>query len=207
MYDKRAKDDVKRYLSLSMKYLFFFSVPAFFGLTIFARELLVLLSTERIAAEGYLIVPIIAASVLLWGLSVIYSQTIILAKRTKIIGAITVGGALTNFILNLLFIPIFGIIGAAVTTLIAYCVLAGGKIYYSRRFLSFPFDLAFLTRVLISSIMMFVFLCMLNNILTMSILVLFAMIGMGLAVYLIFMFAFGGIDRKMFRELKVLIKD
>ena len=45
--------------------------------------------------------------------------------------------ALINLFLNMLFIPIYGIIAAAITTLIAYFILFSLTVYFSRKYIKF----------------------------------------------------------------------
>jgi len=206
IYDKNRKGEVKQYLTFSTQFLFFFAIPAFFGLLIFSRELLSLLSTDRIANEGYMVVPIVAISAVLWGLSSIYSQSIVLAKKTKLIGSITIFGALTNFVLNLLLIPFIGIIGAAIATLISFGLLTAGKIYFSRRFIHFPVEFGFVFKVFAASIIMAILLYGLKYLLIVNVVILLLLIICGFALYIGLMFIIKGIDRDMVRKIMQIIK-
>jgi O-antigen/teichoic acid export membrane protein len=206
MYDKNKKHEVKSFLSFSIQYLFFFTIPILFGLLIFSKEILLLLSTEKIANEGYQLVPIIAASTLFWGLSSIYFQIFLLVKRTKIISAITVAGALINILLNILLIPYFGIIGAAFTTLIAYIVSSAGMIYFSRSHMRFSIDYIFISKTFICAMLMGVLLHLLKTAISMNRMILLALIGLGVIIYFGLMLSTKGLKIEMIKKIISIMK-
>ena len=47
LFDKKDNDEVKLYLSYSLKYLLMFSIPSVFGLTVLAKPLLANLTTTE----------------------------------------------------------------------------------------------------------------------------------------------------------------
>ena len=69
--------------------------------------------------NGFFVTPFIALSSVLFGALGILMNLIILEKKTKIIGSIWTIAALISF-LNLLLVPIFGILAAAIVTLLSY---------------------------------------------------------------------------------------
>ena len=129
-----------------------------FGISIFAKPLLTILSTGEIAEKSYLIIPIVAIGTLFYGLYVILYHIFVITKRTGLSAKIWVVSALINFILNIIFIPKFGIFGAAITTLIAYLVAFIVVWKYSLKILKFDFEINILPKSIISSIIMAVLL-------------------------------------------------
>lgn len=191
LYDRSRKKEVRRYLTFSARVFTFISIPAFFGMALFSWEFLNILSTENIANEGQLIVPLVGASALLWSVVAIYSQTIVLAKRTKLIGGIALAVAIINLGLNLMLIPLFGIIGAAVSTVLAFTVWAIVVIRFSRRFLRFRFDYSFFLKSLASSLIMFGILFFFKIQTHTSILFMSFLIALGILIYTGLMFLLG----------------
>jgi O-antigen/teichoic acid export membrane protein len=147
-----------------------------------------------------------AASAILWSLSSIYSQIILLVKRTKIIGMVTLIGALVNFTLNLVFIPYFGIIGAAYSTIISFGFLVVGKMYFSRKFIRFHQDYRFIIKVFAASIIMAIFLYSIRYTITITVFLLFGLIGFGIVLYFGLIFLMKGIDRDMIGQILHTIK-
>ncbi|MBW9220548.1 flippase [Methanothermococcus sp. SCGC AD-155-N22] len=154
LYEERKIDEVKLYLEYLLKYYLIVAIPAVFGLSILAKPVLKILSTEEIAEKSYLIVPIIALSILFYGLRVIFGQIFILSKRTDISGKIWIIASLLNIGLNLIFIPYLGIMGAAITTLIAYTFAAIISMVYSKRLFNIIIDLKSIILTIISSSIM-----------------------------------------------------
>lgn len=154
LYDERKINEVRTHLSYSLKYLLLFAIPFVFGGSILSRQLLRIFSTPEISSQGYFVVPLIALSALFYIFCVIMSQVLVLAKKTKIIGTAWILAALTNFMLNILLIPHCGILGAAITTLIAYSLAMTIVTYYSHKEFKFNIQWHFIIKSLIASVIM-----------------------------------------------------
>ncbi|HOO54317.1 MAG TPA: flippase [Methanothrix sp.] len=153
-YDENKIDEAKVVLKFSLKYFLLFAIPSSFGLSLLSKPLLTILSTPEIASEGYLITPFVAIGSVFFGASVIVTHIIVLEKKTTITGSIYILAAILNFGLNLVFIPYMGIIGAAVTTLVAYLSIFVAGTYYSFKYIKFNIDLKFVLKSIFASIMM-----------------------------------------------------
>ena len=153
-YDDGNLNDVKTILSYSMKYFLALAIPSAVGLSLLSRPLLTILSTPEIAAQGYLITPFTALSGLLFGSYAVIMQILVLEKKTGISGTIWIVAAILNLGLNIIFVPIFGIIGAAVTTLLAYSLAFLLSTYYSFKYLVFDVNAAFVLKCIVSSAIM-----------------------------------------------------
>jgi len=62
--------------------------------------------------------------------------------------------ALINLFLNMLFIPIYGIIAAAITTFIAYFILFSLTVYFSRKYIKFGVPYDFIGKSVFASLVM-----------------------------------------------------
>jgi len=100
------------------------------GKTIIGREYL----------SGLIIVPIILLGYLFHGLYVNFTAGIYIEEKTKYFPMVTGSGAVINVVVNFLLIPIIGIIGAALATLISYVVMSGGLFYVSQRFYEIKYE-------------------------------------------------------------------
>lgn len=119
-YDENSLGDVRTIMKYSLKYYLGAAIPSFFALSILSKPLLLVLTTQEIAANGYLVVPFVAAAALLTGAYEVVLQVLALRLKTALAGTIWVISAAVNFGLNLVLIPYLGILGAAVTTLLAF---------------------------------------------------------------------------------------
>jgi O-antigen/teichoic acid export membrane protein len=59
-----------------------------------------------------------------------------------------------NIVLNILFIPVYGIIAAAITTLIAYFILVSLTFYFSREHIKFKVPYDFIGKSVFASLVM-----------------------------------------------------
>ena len=124
----------------SLKYFLLIAIPSVVGITIFAKELLKIFSTTEIAINSYFVTPLVGTSIIFFGIYSIFAQIFAIKKNTKIVGIIWFLGAALNLGLNFVLIPIWGILGAAITTLLAYSfTLITGWIFAYKLF-PFPID-------------------------------------------------------------------
>ena len=90
--------------------------------------------------SGLVIVPIILLGYLFNGMYYNFQAGIYIEEKTKYFPYVTGAGALINVIVNVLLIPVLGIIGAALATLAAYMVMAAGLFYFSQRYYKIPYE-------------------------------------------------------------------
>lgn len=132
-----------------------------FGIMLVAPEILTILAPEEYWSGKYLIPPIVMASFLMF----LYSISVDLEyyyKSTKIIAKNTIWAAVINIVLNYIFIPQYGAIAAAYTTLISYLISFGIHYRAARNLDSelFPFKfyimplVAVITGVIITYLLM-----------------------------------------------------
>ena len=82
----------------------------------------------------------IALSQIAWVLYPVLSVSLKITKRTSYIALVTVSAATINIVLNVLLIPVKGIVGAAMATLAGYVALSLGVYVFGQRFYELPID-------------------------------------------------------------------
>ncbi|MBA7650992.1 hypothetical protein ES703_58807 [subsurface metagenome] len=130
------------------------AIPAAFGVCVLSRTLLVSLSNPDIARQGYFVTFFIAASVMLSGINNLITLIIASVKKTKMVGISSITAAAVNFGLNVIFIPWLGILGAAITTLIANTVDLGIRANFALRHFTFPVDWRAIMKSIVASAIM-----------------------------------------------------
>ncbi len=90
---------------------------------------------------GLHVVPILLVANLLLGLFYNFSVWYRLKDRTGLGAWISVGGALITLILNLLWVPAMGYVGAAWATLVCYAFMSGMTWYIGRRHHPVPYEM------------------------------------------------------------------
>lgn len=198
LYDEGKNEKVKLYLSYSWKYLMMLLIPSAFGLSILAGPLLGSLTTPEFVSAGKFIVPVVALSMIFYGVHGISGYVLRLVKRTQIF-AITLGAAAAvNLGLNVIFVPRWGIMGAAVTTLISYIMVAVVIYYQSHKYMKFNINLNFIIKSILSSAIMTLAIWAFNPIGTVNILL---SVVIGVIIYFGMLFLLRGFNKE---ELKII---
>jgi O-antigen/teichoic acid export membrane protein len=91
--------------------------------------------------EGLVILPILLLANLLLGLYYNFSVWYKLTDRTGAGAWIAGGGALLTILLNVLFIPVFGYLASAWTTLICYALMTAASLIWGHRHYPIPYPL------------------------------------------------------------------
>jgi O-antigen/teichoic acid export membrane protein len=87
------------------------------------------------------IIPIVAASIALNGIYYIFMIGANIKRKIWLTAIFTSVAALTNFVLNLILIPAYGAMGAAISTLIAYAILTLLAYIINQRIYPIPFEI------------------------------------------------------------------
>tara|TARA_R110002072_G_scaffold156768_10_gene307339 strand:- start:775 stop:2232 length:1458 start_codon:yes stop_codon:yes gene_type:complete len=113
--------------------------PAAAGLALVAGPLTTIIIGENLREQAAIILPWIALSGLMKGMMTYYfHEAFTLKRRTASMAAIMAGAAVLNLGLNLVFIPIFGIAGAATATVIAYFIALLVCAWLGRKYFPLP---------------------------------------------------------------------
>jgi O-antigen/teichoic acid export membrane protein len=107
-------------------------------LSVFAREIVGLISSEAFYGAAS-VVPLQIFSVLLANMY-IFAPGLELSRKTGSISAINIAVAVLNLVLNYLLIPVFGILGAALSALLAFGAGFVVYMYASQRLYPVPHD-------------------------------------------------------------------
>ncbi|MBL4803849.1 MAG: oligosaccharide flippase family protein [Alphaproteobacteria bacterium] len=118
------------------RYFIAFSLLCVLGLSIFAKEALIILTVAEYFKASYIVIYL-APAILLSGMY-IFSPGIGIRKKTKLILWINVFGAATNALLNYLLIPYLGLQGAALGTLLGNCFVFFLYMLFSQKLYKIP---------------------------------------------------------------------
>lgn len=151
-HDHGEDEKVASILKYSFKYFMLAAIPCVFGISALSKAILQLLSTPEIAAHGYFITPFTAASMLLYGLTGLYTLPLLLEKKTRYIAVGTTSAAIVNLSVNIAIVPYLGILGAAISTLAAFAVSLTIIAFFSSKYFSPHFDWVFVIRSGIASL-------------------------------------------------------
>ena len=197
-YDRDNTEEVHTILTYSLKYYAGIALPCVFALSVLSKPLLLVLTTPQIAANGYLVTPFVAGGTALFGAYTVLGMPIALKKKTAVLGTIWVLSAALNFGLNLVLIPYLGLIGAALTTFLAFLFAFVFAAFYSFRYFKFDVKMGFIAKSFCGSGIIALFLLMWSPSGLFSILL---SIVLAAVIYLIILFALRGFT---LQEIKLL---
>jgi O-antigen/teichoic acid export membrane protein len=197
-YDENNIAGVRTILTYSLKYYIGIAFPCVFALSILSKPILLVLSTQQIATNGYLVTPFVAAGTALLGAYSVLVTIIALKKRTAIAGTIWIVCAALNFGLNLVLIPYLGLIGAALTTFLAFLLAFVLTTIYSFRYFKFDVNGGFIVKSVCGSSIIALFLFLWNPSGLFSIVL---SIALAAAIYLTILLALRGFT---IQEIKLI---
>lgn len=147
MFHILEKDGEKRcaeFLSDVTRYFLIFCIPAVVGLSVLAKPIIILMTSEAYH-EGYNTIPFIASGAFFLGLQQRYHAGFRIRKKNNYIAIGIIISGILNLGLNFLLVPKYGYKAAAFTTLLSYIFLLLIMIIYSRRYFiwQFPFKTLF----------------------------------------------------------------
>lgn len=122
MFEK-IKDAQYSAISKVINPLFLIYAIITFLLTLISPEIVRLLATEEYYEAIYMM-PAVAAGIFFTAIYNVFGNVLLYYKKTVCIMASTIVAATLNIVLNYIFIPKYGYIAAAYTTLLAYVVLS-----------------------------------------------------------------------------------
>lgn len=109
--------------------------------SIFSKELVVLLARKEDYLVAFKIIPILAVSLVIDQFRYNIAFGLNIAKKTYIMSIIIISVSIINIILNVILISYFSIYGAAVATLISRIILCITYYYYSNKYYPVPYEL------------------------------------------------------------------
>ena len=123
-------------LARIFRFFMFFALLVFLTLSLFAQDIVRLLTSEQFFAGAPVVIYLVPA-VLLSNMY-IFAPGIGIAKKTYVTVWINIGGALLNITLNYMLIPILGIIGAGLATLMSSLSVFVAYMIISQKLYSVP---------------------------------------------------------------------
>jgi len=203
-YDEGSMEDVRTIMRYSLKYYAGIAIPCTFAVSVLSKPLLTILSTPQIAANGYLVTPLVAAGALLLGAYQLIVLVVMLKKKTAFIGGVWIVSAALNFGGNLILIPYLGIVGAAFTTLLAFLLAFVLTTVYSLRQFKFDVNTGFILKSVSVSILISIFLLLWNPA---GLFNVFLSITLAAGVYLGILFALQGFTVQEIRFFSSIFKE
>ncbi|GAB3664695.1 flippase [Halopiger thermotolerans] len=152
--ESKSSDDLERAAEIyrtTFEYNLLFYVPAAAGIALVADP-----AIRYVFGAGYLgaipIVQVLAAFVVLQSINKITDDALDFLGRARHRALSKGGTAVLNFVLNLVFLPTIGVVGAALSTVISYAIMVGINVYLIHSELSLPLRSLFRTALTVCTI-------------------------------------------------------
>lgn len=122
IWNRYGEKETKKFLNKTLNYYFMLAIPIVIGLSWFDKEIINFLATKKYE-EASFIIPYVVLPLMVHGGYTIFASGLFIYKKTSILMHLTLLAAVMNVLFNVIMIPILGLVGAALATLIAYLFL------------------------------------------------------------------------------------
>jgi O-antigen/teichoic acid export membrane protein len=144
--------DYRRWYSRILLHWFLLLTIVGCFLSVFAKELLAITSPPAYWPAANILVVAVLGVVFL-GTTQITAVGISIERQTRIFAFTAWIGAVANFVLNLLLIPVLGALGAATATTLTHLGLSGAYLYWTQRLHPLPLQWGQLTIVFLAGVL------------------------------------------------------
>lgn len=136
------KKDFSRIYKTVSKWLFLIGLPSFILLSLYSKQMLSIFFGS-VFAEGYIVLIFIALSFFIYSVLFTSESILLIMKKTKLILLNSLLTVFINIALNVLLIPKYGILGAAISTSASFLMMSlliAIETYYFTKTLPFKWE-------------------------------------------------------------------
>lgn len=131
-------NDAPKKFQVVFNYYFFVVTVILIGLSLFGREILLLLTTKTFS-QGFVVVPLLTLAAILASIGQYFTYGIQIAKKSNYRLYLNFAALTLNVVLNYVLIPPLGIIGAALATVISLTSMTVTGIWLSQQYYHVPY--------------------------------------------------------------------
>lgn len=186
-------DSATRFIEKAIRNYCWIMVPICFGMAAVASPLIITLAGEKYA-DGHIIIPWIVAALGLQGAFSLSGAGLYLARESKKLFLIVFVTAVINIAINFILIPILGIKGAAISSLICMAILFITSYVWSRKHIQMRLPVLSFVKSLLAGFIMYKFVSYVSS--DILILSLLFKIFIGMLVYISVIYTIDGVLRK-----------
>lgn len=187
LLEEGREEEVGTYIRNGITYFLLISIPSIIGLYVVGTDILRFVASQELMTYVNVILAIITVGIAFSGIDKIYATILLAEESTASLFRVRLAGAALNLILNVVLIPVYGIVAAAATTAVTYAITAVLVILLSRKFIPVSFDSSAIAKSLASGVLMGAGLLLLRDI---HFLIL---IPVGAIFYFFILILFGGV--------------
>ena len=137
---KMDSNDNKRFYSKALLYTSFVIMYAIVALSMFSLEIIKVISKSKDFWDAVIIVPILSLSVFFVNMKEITIYGLHIAKKSRIIGIIVFVATILSLLMNIIFIPLWDITGAAVATFLSQVFYFSACYHFAQKAFFVPYE-------------------------------------------------------------------
>ncbi len=140
-YKNEGREKTEAFLSKVTHYMLIVLIPAWFGYLAVSRDLFIALASPKYESAATFSAIILLGS-FCFGMNSLFSAGLFLQKKTKQMSAILFVGFVINISMNLLLLPKYGLMGAAIASLVGYIIVVTLTVFFSTRYIAIKISMA-----------------------------------------------------------------
>ena len=201
-WEEKGKEITQKLIKDLSRYFFMICIPAFLGISVLSQEIFAVLVGKDFA-ESFKLVPFFAFCSFCGGLFQYVGKGFEIYKKTLLLAFIIFLSGALNVVLNILFIPHYGAMGAGIAKSISYAGLIILGIKMSHSFMPWQISMKSVLRISLAGLIMTSCLFLMRSLLAISLLNLIILIVLGVIVYTFILLLFKEIKDSEIKLLKL----
>jgi O-antigen/teichoic acid export membrane protein len=161
IYGGEGREKTEAFLQKCLNYLLMASIPIWFGYLAVAKDLFTTLASEKYASAATFS-PVILLGTLIYALNSIFNAGLYLARRTMTMLTTSLFAVAVNVLMNILLLPAYGVMGAAISTLVPCAMVTLLNGYLSHKYISVKIHFGMIFYHTILSFCMFLIVIQIN---------------------------------------------
>lgn len=183
------------------------AVPSFIGVGILSKDLLSILFGDEFTV-AWLVLIILVGEKIFQSVHTVFNEAILALDRPDLAAISITISAITNVMLNVILIPLHGILGAAIATTIAFGLNFVIQTYYLKKYININFPWDKLVWSIFSSVVMGMFIFVFNRLIDIgNIFQLVIIVGFGAFIYLLTSLIYSPLRQDILYLLRSLLSD
>lgn len=154
-YKKLGTKDEKQFLSKALTYYTLILVFSALSISLFGKELIELLSTNKDYWIAYSVIPIISFAFVLKGIQYTFALSFHYSKKTSYSAGIVIISGIISVTLNIFLVQQYGYIGAAYSMLISIFVMMVLSYHFGQKVYYIPFEKNRIIQVVLIGLIMY----------------------------------------------------
>ena len=135
LWNQGRKAEAVQALERALRFFLMLCLPTLAGLAALGPQAVTVISDPATAIRTAPIVPLVGLGLMFYGISALTLYALTLVERTIVISALLVATVALNLTLNILLVPVLGILGAGIAHASAFALLAVAMTLAARRVL------------------------------------------------------------------------